>query len=53
MLQRLRECDTLYCFASFFTLGSHGPMIIGLYINIILLGIIATQMYMYLNAYRK
>ncbi|KAK0447637.1 hypothetical protein EV421DRAFT_1889562 [Armillaria borealis] len=28
-------------------------MIIGLYINIILLGIIATQMYMYLNAYRK
>ncbi|PBK63495.1 hypothetical protein ARMSODRAFT_942278 [Armillaria solidipes] len=32
---------------------AHGPMIIGLYINIILLGIIATQMYMYLNAYRK
>ncbi|KAK0207146.1 hypothetical protein DFS33DRAFT_647100 [Desarmillaria ectypa] len=32
---------------------AHGPMIIGLYINIILLGIIATQMYMYLNAYKK
>ncbi|KAK0190299.1 hypothetical protein F5146DRAFT_1193764 [Armillaria mellea] len=32
---------------------AHGPMIIGLYVNIILLGVIATQMYMYLNAYRK